>query len=1042
MASATASAPNVEVRTHTAAKAKTNSHDFELHVKEIRVQLNEQMRCLELRTETQTSILTELSDFFRRRAELDAEYGRQLEKLAKTIMQKHKNEKNRRDSWILHSTCSLWQQLVDDTKEEARQKLILSDIYGSHLVSRIAQRSDDLCRMSRKCREIGALAHGEIGRVLNELQTAMKTYQYCFSEFGIVETKFRQAELGKLKYEEANPTKLGTTRKHRSLARHYDKRSEKFEMVKLKCLKARNEYILCVQAANAALHKYFAEDLSDLIDCMDLGFEHWMCKLVSNVVSARKAICQTEMDALAELCAFKQGIDAKADKQRFFEANYATFMLPKRFEFRSLAGDNDSMLSATDGIAEELQQRQMQIERRLANVRLESEEIWKTLESTEMAVRQKYTEGMAYKGAEMIRQNGSDPRKDSKSDTQSVDSLKNKSDLIDLYDYYLTKFSHYLLNGNLIERLEARSSGIGSALNTIPCCKGNEKTSKENTGSVTPASVLTAEGDEEEGCTTNRTAHRKKRIGGGSASEGMRNPRLFGGSLDEYCEATGEAIPVILTSCIRVLSQFALHHQGIFRISGSQLEINAFKEAFERGDDPLVDVVDASDVNSVAGVLKLYLRELREPLFPIFLFDQLTECAKCSDHDDFIAGIKPLLEKLSQPTLLVLRYLFAFLNHLSEFSDENMMDPYNLAICFGPTLLPIPEGKDQVFYHNFVNELVKNLILYYEEVFPSNLPGPMYHKYNMEAENCLFMDDPDGFGSGDDEKASVSALAAGGSASINDASSTVSSASGYISLCRSVPFSYLSGPLNCQPSCSDCQNRHIHIPTGASSGCSPVPRSTSDSPQDLSVPFTSSNNIQRQKPANHWAHCAPPVAPSVAPSTRTRVGCDSAFLIKRYGDDFSSSSHDSSVHSPVIDTVSSQVWTRRIVGASSLREQLHHSRKNEEDACVTTSSSPPPLLRSQSVHESEKPNVDKNSNVQKSVMSSEHYATTKETSFCGSLISHFTKPDATLSFEQVDKANVVEPDLVRSLPHDAPKDAVPDSPAPVFDSSPPLSASK
>lgn len=37
-------------------------------------------------------------------------------------------------------------------------------------------------------------------------------------------------------------------------------------MVKVKCLKARNEYLLCVQAANAALHKYFADDLSDVID--------------------------------------------------------------------------------------------------------------------------------------------------------------------------------------------------------------------------------------------------------------------------------------------------------------------------------------------------------------------------------------------------------------------------------------------------------------------------------------------------------------------------------------------------------------------------------------------------------------------------------------------------------------------------------------------------------------------------------------------------------------------------------------------------------
>lgn len=71
-----------------------------------------------------------------------------------------------------------------------------------------------------------------------------------------------------------------------------------------------------------------------------------------------------------------------------------------------------------------------------------------------------------------------------------------------------------------------------------------------------------------------------------------------------------------------------LHHQGIFRVSGSQVEINNFKDAFERGEDPLADMTDASDINSVAGVLKLYLRELREPLFPIIYFEQFMELAR------------------------------------------------------------------------------------------------------------------------------------------------------------------------------------------------------------------------------------------------------------------------------------------------------------------------------------------------------------------------------------------------------------------------------
>jgi len=60
-----------------------------------------------------------------------------------------------------------------------------------------------------------------------------------------------------------------------------------------------------------------------------------------------------------------------------------------------------------------------------------------------------------------------------------------------------------------------------------------------------------------------------------------------------------------------------------------------------------------------------------------------------------------------------------------------MMDPYNLAICFGPTLLPIPESRDQVFYHNHVNELMKNMIVLHREIFPKTAyPGtPLYEKY-------------------------------------------------------------------------------------------------------------------------------------------------------------------------------------------------------------------------------------------------------------------------------------------------------------------------
>lgn len=72
--------------------------------------------------------------------------------------------------------------------------------------------------------------------------------------------------------------------------------------------------------------------------------------------------------------------------------------------------------------------------------------------------------------------------------------------------------------------------------------------------------------------------------------------------------------------------------------------------------------------------------------------------------------------------------LFLFYLSLSEFSDENMMDPYNLAICFGPTLVPVPDDKDQVQYQNQVNDLIKNIITYNDDIFPND-GGCIYEKY-------------------------------------------------------------------------------------------------------------------------------------------------------------------------------------------------------------------------------------------------------------------------------------------------------------------------
>ena len=190
-------------------------------------------------------------------------------------------------------------------------------------------------------------------------------------------------------------------------------------------------------------------------------------------------------------------------------------------------------------------------------------------------------------------------------------------------------------------------------------------------------------------------SERKKKIG---KSPLIGQPRLFGGKLVEYLAATKQDLPQIMTSCVKAINRLGLHNQGIFRIPGSQLEINQFKEAFEKGDDPLV-TVNPREMNSVAGVLKLYLRELKEPLFPRELYDQFIGALRVSlpapppppqsaSSDALLNGgptndlssnsstaspgenieaakidsIRRTMALVPKPIYIVIRYLFAFLN--------------------------------------------------------------------------------------------------------------------------------------------------------------------------------------------------------------------------------------------------------------------------------------------------------------------------------------------------------------------------------------------
>ena len=63
---------------------------------------------------------------------------------------------------------------------------------------------------------------------------------------------------------------------------------------------------------------------------------------------------------------------------------------------------------------------------------------------------------------------------------------------------------------------------------------------------------------------------------------------------------------------------------------------------------------------------------------------------------DFVVKTQFIVETWTEPHIIVTRYFFSFLHDLSQYSEAAQMGAHNLAVCFGPTLCPIPVGKDLV----------------------------------------------------------------------------------------------------------------------------------------------------------------------------------------------------------------------------------------------------------------------------------------------------------------------------------------------------------
>uniref|UniRef100_A0A671S383 SLIT-ROBO Rho GTPase-activating protein 1-like n=1 Tax=Sinocyclocheilus anshuiensis TaxID=1608454 RepID=A0A671S383_9TELE len=647
---------------------------------EIRAQLVEQQKCLEQQTDMRVQLLQDLQDFFRKKSEIEMEYSRNLEKLAERFMAKTRSTKDhqqyKKDQNLL-SPVNCWYLLLNQVRRESKDHATLSDIYLNNVIMRFMQISEDSTRLVKKSKEITFQLQEDLMKVLNELYTVMKTYHMYHTESISAESKLKEAE----KQEEKQIGRVGDPVFHIRLEERHQRRSsvKKIEKMKekrqakhsenkLKSIKARNEYLLTLEATNASIFKYYIHDLSDLTDCCDLGYHASLNRALRTYLSAEYNLETSRHEGLDIIENAVDSLDPRSDRQRFMEMYPTAFCPPVKFEFQPHMGDEVCQITVQPPMQGELLLRFQQLQSRLATLKIENEEIKKTSEATLTTIQDMVTIEDYDVSESFHHSRSTESVKSTVSETYlSKPSIaKRRANQQETEQFYFMKFREYLEGSNLITKLQAKHDLL------------------------------------------------KRTLG-----DGIVCFSLFIGSM----------------SYLSLFHSFSLYflglqHQGIFRVSGSQVEVNDIKNSFERGNDPLTDEENNHDINSVAGVLKLYFRGLENPLFPKERFNDLISCVRIDNLYERALYIRKILLTVPRSVLVVMRYLFAFLNHLSQYSDENMMDHYNLAICFGPTLMPTPETQDQVSCQAHVNEVIKTIIIHHETIFPDakELDGPLYEK--------------------------------------------------------------------------------------------------------------------------------------------------------------------------------------------------------------------------------------------------------------------------------------------------------------------------
>ncbi|XP_051555198.1 rho GTPase-activating protein 21-like isoform X3 [Myxocyprinus asiaticus] len=196
----------------------------------------------------------------------------------------------------------------------------------------------------------------------------------------------------------------------------------------------------------------------------------------------------------------------------------------------------------------------------------------------------------------------------------------------------------------------------------------------------------------------------------------------FGLRLDNCPPAQNNRfVPLIVEVCCKLVEEKGLEYTGIYRVPGNNAAISSMQEELDTKGMTDIDIQDDKwrDLNVISSLLKSFFRKLPEPLFTNEKYSNFIDANRTEDPIERLKALKRLIHELPDHHYETLKYLSGHLKTVSENCEKNKMEPRNLAIVFGPTLVRTSEDNmtHMVTHMPDQYKIVETLIQQYDWFF-------------------------------------------------------------------------------------------------------------------------------------------------------------------------------------------------------------------------------------------------------------------------------------------------------------------------------------